>query len=230
MRRGMTPIQIHHGSLQHLFGDPPDAVLVDASTMETQNVSDIRQLRESLQVPVIIVAEGTSSDVVVQLLQAGADDVITEAASTDLVASRMGAILRAVGRREPTKHSPIVHLSGTEVDMGRRLVTGPRGSQPLSRTEFKLLEALLAAGGRTSSHRELVTRVWGVECASASHYLRLYIRYLRQKIESDPMRPRHILNVRGTGYRLSLTPEEVRLDFEDCADRRQAVTVSGGVG
>jgi two-component system KDP operon response regulator KdpE len=225
----MTLVQIQPGSLQHLFDDPPDLLVVDASTEEAQSVSDAWQLHESLDVPLIVLAESASSEVVVALLGAGAEDVITDAPSTDLVASRVAAILRGVGRREPMKHPTVLRLSGTEVDMGRRLVTGPRGSLPLSRTEFKLLEALLHAGGRASNHGELVTRVWGAECASATHYLRLYIRYLRQKIENDPMHPRHIVNVRGIGYQLSLTPGEVSPEFDEYAEPRQAVTMSRGV-
>jgi DNA-binding response OmpR family regulator len=220
-------MRIERLSLQRLLDHAPDALVVDASVESAEHRSDCWQVHESLNLPMILLAERASGEAVTALLRAGADDVITEAPTTELVAARVFAILRRVGRRQTAKYPTVLSMSGTEVDMERRVVTGPRGTQSLSRTEFNLLEALLLAQGRASSHTELVTRVWGAEYASATHYLRLYIRYLRQKIERDPIRPRHIVNVRGIGYRLSLKPPFVGAKSDQDVEPRQAVAAGG---
>jgi DNA-binding response OmpR family regulator len=203
-QRGMSAVRLRPMAFERLLADPPEAIVLDPACGDARQVADCWQLHDLLHVPVIILAEGAPSDDVLALLERGAQDVVTEPPDAALLAARVAAILRRSRRQALQRIPPVVNLGGVEVDMVRRVVRRPGGCQSLSRTEFNLLLAFLRTGGRTCTHHELMTHVWGTECASATHYLRLYIRYLREKIEDDPRRPARILNVWGVGYRLAL--------------------------
>jgi two-component system KDP operon response regulator KdpE len=202
--RGMSATRLRPLPFERLLADPPDAIVLDLACAETRQVTDCWQLQELLRVPVIVLAESAPTDTVLTLLERGAEEVVTEPPDAALLAARVAAILRRCRRQALDQLPPIVNLDGVEVDLVRRVVRRSWGELSLSRTEFNLLLAFLRAGGRTCTHHELMTRVWGMECASATHYLRLYIRYLREKIEDDPRNPTRILNVWGVGYRLAL--------------------------
>jgi two-component system KDP operon response regulator KdpE len=217
--RGMSAVRLRPMAFERLLADPPDAIVLDPACGDTRQVADCWQLHDLLRVPVVVLALSASADEVAALLERGAEDVVTETPDPALLAARVGAILRRCRRQALHHLPPVVNLDGVEVDLVRRVVRRPGGTQSLSRTEFNLLLAFLRSGGRTCTHHELMTRVWGTECASATHYLRLYIRYLREKIEDDPRRPSRILNVWGVGYRLALRPaaETVMPAAEDSA-------------
>lgn len=203
-QRGMSVVRLAPAALERLLSNTPDAVVLDLASGGSHHVAACWRLRDLVQVPFVVLAEGASGTEVEAHFERGADDVVTEPPDDSLLAARVAAVLRR--RLEPSsdRTPQTIRFSGADVDMTRRLVLRESGCQALSRTEFSVLEALLRAGGRACSHAELITRVWGAECASARHYLRLYVRYLRKKIEADPERPRNILNVRGMGYRLTV--------------------------
>lgn len=199
----MSAVRLRSVELERLLIDPPDLVVVDLPCVDARQVGECWQLHDLLGVPVIVLAEGASSEQVVAHLRRGADDVLTGDPQDGLVAARSAAVLRRYRGRRVNRPPLILRLDGDiEVDMRRRVVHRPGGTQSLSRTEFNLLVALVQAGDRPCPHSELISRVWGTEAASASHYLRLYIRYLRQKLEIDARQPRHLVNVWGSGYRL----------------------------
>ena len=212
-QRGMSVVRVRSVALASLLADAPSAIVIDPACGDAAQLADCWRLHELLHVPLVVLAEGASSDEVVAWLERGADEVVTQPPVGPLLSARLAAILRRTQKRTPEQPTSLVHLSDAEVDLTRRLVRRADGTRTLSRTEFKLLQALLDAGGRACTHTELVIRVWGAECASATHYLRLYIRYLRQKIERDPLQPRHILNVRGIGYRLAFDPAPAPSDL-----------------
>ena len=204
-RRGMSTVRVRQVAFERLLADTPDAIVLDVASADARQVAECWQLYDLLAVPVIVLAPGAASAEVVAYLERGAAEVVTETPDSALLAARVAAVLRRARRSAADRLTTMMQLSGgVSVDLVRRVVHRPEGAQSLSRTEFSLLLALLRAGGRACPHGELITRVWGAESASATHYLRLYIRYLRGKIEADPDRPRHILNVWGTGYRLAL--------------------------
>lgn len=205
-RRGMAPTHLQPVAFERLLTDPPAAIVLDPECTEARQLTDCWQLHDLLRVPVIVLAPGASGAEVAALLERGAEDVVTGTPDAALLAATVAAILRRVRRQAPQQVPPVVRLGSAEVDLVRRVIRRPGGTQSLSRTEFGLLLALLRAGGRACTHHDLITRVWGADYASATHYLRLYIRYLREKLEDDPRRPRFILNVWGTGYRLALAP------------------------
>jgi two-component system, OmpR family, KDP operon response regulator KdpE len=206
-RRGMSATRLRPIAFDRLLADPPDAIVLDPTCAEPRQITDCWQLHDLVRVPVIVLAEGASTETVLAFLERGAAEVVTETPDPALLSARVAAILRRCHREALHQLPAVVNLDGVEVDLVQRVVRRSWGTLSLSRTEFNLLLAFLRAGGRTCTHHELMTRVWGAECASATHYLRLYIRYLREKIEDDPRRPERILNVWGVGYRLALRSE-----------------------
>ncbi len=205
-RRGLTLFRLGPVTLEQLIADVPAAIVLDVVRGDARQVAWCWQLRDLLCVPLIVLAQGMASDDVAALLERGADEVVTDAPDGAELAAHVAAILRRMPRRAMDGVLPALQLGDVHVDMVNRVVHRPDGALSLSPTEFRLLLALLHAGGSPCPHAQLATRVWGSEFASATHYLRLYVRYLRKKLEQDPMRPRHILNVRGVGYRLVVDP------------------------
>ena len=202
--RNLRPHWPTTGDYPRLLATPPAAVVLDVSQADARQTALCWQLHDLFDVPIIVVAEGAASDVMLSLLVQGATDVLTGPVTTSLVAATVAAVLRR--HRRPAGDCPaerVVRLGAVEVDVTERVVRRPEGTHSLSRTEFTLLQALLLAQGRVCTQRALITQVWGIESASAPQYLRLYIRYLREKLEADPHTPRYLLNVWGKGYRLT---------------------------
>lgn len=194
-----------HGRLESFLTAPPAAALLEPSAASEEETALCWQLHDLLGVPVVALAPGAAAADVVALLDRGADDVVTDEIEPSLLAARVAAILRRTPRPAARRLPATVAWGDVQVDLLRRTVVRAGEVQTLSRTEFSLFLALLRCGGRTCSQRELITRVWGVESAAAAHYLRLYIRYLREKLEDNPRHPKRVLTVWGTGYRLNLT-------------------------
>ncbi|MFN8556263.1 MAG: response regulator transcription factor, partial [Dehalococcoidia bacterium] len=162
-----------------------------------------------LDIPVVVVDEHATAAEVVEWFAQGADDVITLPPDTSEVAARVASILRR-SRRGPDRLPPVLLFDAVEVDTVRRVVRRPNEGAPdvptelpLSPTEFSLLVTLIRAGGRVCTYRELAASGWESDSSASPHYLRLYMRFLRRKIEADPSQPRWLLNVRGVGYRLA---------------------------
>jgi DNA-binding response OmpR family regulator len=157
-------------------------------------------------VPVLVVGcAGTSSEML-RCFDAGADEYATPRCQTQEVDLRLRALFRrmACGASSKEERSvPPIRVGDLEIDMERQLVR-KRGNQvALSPTEFRLLATLAENCGRVIPAKALIARVWGNEYVAESHYLRLYVRYLRQKLEDDPGTPRYILNRWGAGYSLA---------------------------
>lgn len=201
-RRGMSLVRLHTGVLDQLLADPPDVIVLDRTATAPALEGECWQVHDLLHTPIVIVAGALASQETVALLDRGAEEVITGLPDAALLAACVAAILRRRG--ETDLRLPVLRLPGVEIDMVRRVVHRADTSRSLSRTEFSLLVALLRAGGRPCSHHELLRQVWRTADLSATPYLRLYIRYLREKVEDDPRRPRLIVNVWGRGYRLAL--------------------------
>jgi two-component system KDP operon response regulator KdpE len=152
----------------------PDLVLLDLGLPDLDGIEVTRRLREWSHVPILVVsARGQERDKV-EALDAGADDSLTKPFGTGDLRVDLGARL--------------VHRAGREVR--------------LTRTEYRLLAALVANAGKVMTHRQLLREVWGPGSTDESHYLRVYMAQLRHKLEEDPARPRHLLTETGVGYRL----------------------------
>ena len=188
-------------ALDRVREDMPDLVLLDIMMPGLDGFETLSRLRDFSAVPVIILTAKDEEDDRIKGLELGADDYIGKPFSHRELVSR----IRAVMRRHYV--TPTVAISTTKiderltVDFDRRevLVNGERIS--LRPTEYRLLYHLVQNAGFVMPHETLLAKVWGPEYRDESHYLRLYVTYLRQKIEQDPSNPKYILTERGVGYR-----------------------------
>ena len=187
--------------LQRATEHNPDIVLLDLGLPDGDGLDVTSRLREWTAVPIIVLsARGQERDKV-QALDVGADDYLTKPFGTSELLARMRVALRRVAERTPTQE-PVVSLGDVTVDLARRLVT--RASKPVHLTphEYKLLTTLLKYAGKVVTHKQLLKEVWGPQAVSQTHYLRVYMAQLRQKLEADPARPRYLTTEPGVGYRL----------------------------
>lgn len=180
----------------------PDVVLLDLMLPGRDGFSVCREIRRRSTVPVIMVTARTDSHDVVAGLEAGADDYVTK----PLVAKELSARIRALLRRvEPGVDSRprCVRLGDLSVGLDDGVVELDGRPVSLTRTEFRLLAELVVAGGRVLSREELLERVWGYGYFGDSRIVDVHVRRLRTKVERDPAAPRHVVTVRGLGYRVT---------------------------
>lgn len=186
--------------LQKAYSSQPDLVILDIMMPGMDGWTTCRRLREISDVPIIMLtARGMESDIV-KGLKLGADDYIVKPFGAKELLARIHALLRRTDT-STIKRPPIYSDGELTVDFVKRMVV-VRGEQvDLTPTEFKLLSTFVQNEGRVLPHRFLLTQVWGPEYADEVNYLKLYVRYLRQKIEEDPSNPNCILTEWGVGYR-----------------------------
>lgn len=188
-------------ALQRVREQLPDLVLLDVMMPELDGFETLRLLRETYDVPVIMLTVRSEEEDIVRGLELGADDYITKPFSVRELASRIRAVLRRSGP-PVSPETGILHIDDyLSVDYNRREVIVQGKRLKLRPTEFRLLYHLIENAGWVVSREALLSKVWGYEYRDAAHYLRLYITYLRKKIEPDPAHPRYILTERGVGYR-----------------------------
>lgn len=178
-----------------------DLVLLDVMMPEMDGFEALRELRRFSTVPVIMLTVKADERDVARGLELGADDYVAKPFSQVVLTARIKAVLRRAELPPPAPRQSITVDDRLSIDFERREVTVDGQKVQLRPTEFRLLYHLASNPGAVLSHETLLSRVWGPEYRDASHYLRLYINYLRQKIELDPSNPRYILTERGVGYR-----------------------------
>ena len=178
----------------------PDLVVLDLGLPDGDGVDFIRDLRGWSDVPVIVLSARTQETDKIEALDAGADDYLTKPFGIGELKARARALLRRQGRSGEAA-SPEFAFGDVRVDFARRLVT--RGDAPVHLTpiEYRLLCVLLAHNGKVMTQRHLLREVWGPSHVESSHYLRVYVGHLRQKLEDDPAQPKHLLTETGVGYR-----------------------------
>jgi two-component system, OmpR family, response regulator RegX3 len=177
-----------------------DLVLLDLQLPGQSGTEVCRQLRQRSSVPVIMLtAKDTEIDKVVGL-ELGADDYVTKPYSSRELVARVRAVLRRQGEPEELISST-VHAGPVRMDIERHVVSvdGEQVSLPLK--EFELLEMLLRNSGRVLTRGQLIDRVWGSDYVGDTKTLDVHVKRLRSKIEPDPSSPRHLVTVRGLGYK-----------------------------
>ena len=185
----------------------PDLIILDLMLPRLDGFEVCRRLREFSTVPIIILtAKGEEVDKV-RGLELGADDYLTKPFGVPELIARIKAVLRRTHVPVTQKHEPIFNLGSFSVNFAQRRVAANGRDVKLSPTEYKLLYELVTNAGRVVLHQDLLARVWGREYRDETEYLRVYIRYLRQKIEEDPSQPKLILTEPGVGYRFSAPAE-----------------------
>jgi DNA-binding response OmpR family regulator len=179
----------------------PDLVLLDVMMPDLDGFETLGLLREISTVPVIMLTAKGEEDDRVHGLELGADDYITKPFSPRELVSRVRAVLRRTETPSPAAHAPMKIDERLTIDFDRREVWVEGRQVKLRPTEYRLLYHLVQNAGWVVPHDQLLAKVWGYEYREETHYLRLYINYLRQKLEADPAHPKYIQTERGVGYR-----------------------------
>lgn len=179
----------------------PDLILLDVMMPDIDGFEVLKIIREVSTVPVIMLTAKGEEDDRVRGLELGADDYITKPFSPRELVSRVRAVLRRTEVTSGTVHGLIEVDDRLKLDFDRREVWVDGKLVKLRPTEYRLLYHLVKNAGWVLSHDQLLTKVWGYEYRDEPHYVRLYINYLRKKLEEDPSDPKYILTERGVGYR-----------------------------
>ena len=181
--------------------DLPALVLLDVMMPEMDGFEALRMIREISNVPVIMLTVKSDEEDKVRGLELGADDYVTKPFGPREMASRIKAVLRRAEMPTSSDQSIIKVDDRFQIDFNHRQVVVDGEAIKLRPTEYRLLYHLVNNAGWTMPHETLLAKVWGHEYRDETHYLRLYITYLRHKIEEDPSNPQYILTERGVGYR-----------------------------
>ena len=177
-----------------------DLVLLDLMLPGLSGVDVCRRLRQRSSVPVIMLTAKDSEIDKVVGLEIGADDYVTKPYSSRELLARIKAVLRRLAEPEELL-SPTLEAGPVRMDVERHTVTVGGVSTPLPLKEFELLEMLLRNASRVLTRIQLMDRVWGSDYVGDTKTLAVHIKRLRAKIEPDPATPRHIVTVRGLGYK-----------------------------
>jgi DNA-binding response OmpR family regulator len=179
----------------------PDLVLLDVMMPDMDGFETLEHIREVSSVPVIMLTVKGDEEDRVRGLDLGADDYVSKPFSPRELLSRIRAVLRRVEPSKPSAGEPLVIDEDLAIDFPRREVIARGEHVKLRPTEYRLLSHLVENAGWIVPQETLLAKVWGPEYRDDNQLLRLYITYLRKKIEPDPATPRYILTERGVGYR-----------------------------
>jgi two-component system, OmpR family, KDP operon response regulator KdpE len=179
---------------------PPDLVILDLSLPDMDGIEVCARLREWSLVPIIVLSVRESERDKVAALDKGADDYLTKPFGTEELLARIRVALRHSTFTQGSK-STVVRAGPIEIDLAQHLVTRNGEEVKLTATEFKLLAYLATNAGRVLTHQGILTHVWDPADADHVEYLRVYMRQLRKKLESDPEQPQYLVNEPGIGYR-----------------------------
>lgn len=179
----------------------PDLVIMDIMMPKMDGFETLHLLREISTVPVILLTVKGEEEDRIRGLELGADDYVTKPFSPRELISRVNAVLRRADWPSPAPRTILAIDDRLSVDFNRHQVIVNDNRIDLRPTEYRLLTHLIQNAGWVVPHETLLGKVWGYEYRDETHYLRLYINYLRKKIEEDPAKPKYILTERGVGYR-----------------------------
>lgn len=188
-------------AIQKIRDVTPDLILLDVMMPDLDGFEVLESVREVSQVPVIMLTAKGEEDDRVRGLELGADDYITKPFSTRELVSRVKAVLRRTEGATGSMHGLIEVDERLKIDFDRREIWLEGKLVKLRPTEYRMLYHLVQNAGWVVTHDQLLTKVWGYEYRDEPHYVRLYINYLRQKLEAIPSDPQYILTERGVGYR-----------------------------
>jgi DNA-binding response OmpR family regulator len=200
---GFQVIEAYNGmeAINALRDNMPDAMILDVMLPDLDGFEVLRLVREISAIPVIMLTAKGEEDDRVRGLELGADDYVTKPFSPRELVSRVRAVLRRTESAGNTSHDLIEVDNRLKIDFGRREVWVEGELVKLRPTEYRLLYHLVQNAGWVQTYDQILSKVWGYEYRDEPHYVRLYVNYLRQKLEGDPSNPKYILTERGVGYR-----------------------------
>jgi len=200
---GFQVVEAHKGmdAINELRTKMPDVVLLDVMMPDIDGFEVLQLIRETSSVPVIMLTAKGEEDDRVKGLELGADDYVTKPFSPRELVSRVRAVLRRTDTASAGEGGAITVDDHLRIDFGRREVRLDGELVKLRPTEYRLLYHLVQNAGWVLTYDQILAKVWGYEYRDEPHYVRLYVNYLRQKLEKDPANPIYILTERGVGYR-----------------------------
>ncbi len=176
----------------------PDVILLDLGLPDLDGVEVWKRIREWSRVPVIILSVRDREHDKIAALDAGADDFVTKPFASGELLARLRTTLR---RSQPQSAEAIFRAGKIEIDLATRIVRKNSIEVKLTPTEYSLLRLLVVHAGKVLTHRQLLTEVWGPNAVEQTHYLRVHIAHLREKLEDNAAQPKFILTEPGVGYR-----------------------------
>jgi two-component system KDP operon response regulator KdpE len=177
----------------------PDAVILDLGLPDIGGLDVLKQLREWSKVPVLVLTVLAAERDKVAALDAGADDYLTKPFGS----AELTARLRAILRRGPGENDPaVVAFGDIEVDLAARIVRRAGAEVRLTAKEYAMLRLLVVHRGKVVTHGQMLRELWGPKAEENTHYLRVHMTHIRQKLEAEPHKPRHLRTESGIGYRL----------------------------
>ena len=178
----------------------PDLVIVDLGLPDLDGIELIQRIREWSSVPILVLSARVHERSKIDALDAGADDYVTKPFGIGELLARVRVALRHAVRSGSSTN--VLKFENAIVDLERRTATRDGHDIRLTPIEFRLLACLAKHLGMVVTHRQLLAEVWGPTHRDDTHYLRIYMKQLREKLENDPVRPRHLVTETGVGYRL----------------------------
>ena len=178
----------------------PDLVILDLGLPDGNGADFIRAVRAWSAMPIVVLSARVEEHDKVEALDAGADDYLTKPFGVAELLARVRAALRR-SARAGEEQGAVARFGDVLVDLANRQVSKAGREVHLTQIEFRLLAVLLRHPGKVLTHRQLLREVWGPAYVEHGHYLRIYMGHLRQKLEDDPARPRHLITETGIGYR-----------------------------
>ena len=200
----VTDARTGEEALESLRSEIPDVILLDLTMPGMGGLEACRLIRETSEVPIMIVSARKTEQEKVDALQSGADDYVTKPLGIEELVARIHAVTR---RPSVGTHSRIVRLDSVEIDLESHEVKRGDSVTHLTTKEFRLLYYFLQNTGKVVTHRRLLQAVWGPDYGNEVEYLRVFINQLRKKIEPDPSHPKYILTEPSSGYRFAASPK-----------------------
>lgn len=177
----------------------PDVVVLDLGLPDLDGVAVLQRLREWSRVPVLVLSVRDREEDKIAALDHGADDYVTKPFRTGELLARLRVALR---HAQPAPEITVFRCGALEVDLTARWVKLKGREVKLTATEYALLRLFVRHAGKVLTHRQILREVWGPNSVEQTHYLRVYVAHLREKLEADPARPRLLVTESGVGYRL----------------------------
>jgi two-component system KDP operon response regulator KdpE len=177
----------------------PEVVVLDLGLPDLDGVTVLKRLREWSRVPVLVLSVRDRDEDKIAALDNGADDYVTKPFSTGELLARLRVAQRHV---QPTPDTVVFRSGDLQVDLTARIVTVKGREVKLTATEYALVRLFVRHAGKVLTHRQILREVWGPNHEAQTHYLRVYLGHLREKLEANPAQPEHFITEPGVGYRL----------------------------